>query len=59
VAKKSKPKVKPSLQKRSLNAGSHEKSRGAPFSEQDPKRRLGDFTGTGEHPARAVEPQAS
>jgi len=23
---------------------------GAPFSEQDPKRRLGNFSGTGEHP---------
>ena len=22
---------------------------GEPFQEQDPKRRLGDFTGTGEH----------
>jgi len=49
MPKKSKPKVKPTVQKRSLNAGEHGKSRGAPFSEQDPKRRLGDFTGTGEH----------
>jgi len=24
--------------------------KGAPFSEQDPKRRLGDFSGAGEHP---------
>jgi hypothetical protein len=23
---------------------------GAPFSEQDPKRRLGNFSGMGEHP---------
>jgi hypothetical protein len=23
---------------------------GAPFSEQDPKRRLGNFSGAGEHP---------
>lgn len=23
---------------------------GAPFTEQDPKRRLGNFSGTGEHP---------
>jgi hypothetical protein len=23
---------------------------GAPFSEQDPKRRLGNFAGAGEHP---------
>ena len=23
---------------------------GAPFQEQDPKRRLGDFSGEGEHP---------
>lgn len=26
------------------------KSAGAPFNEQDPKRRLGNFGGAGEHP---------
>jgi hypothetical protein len=26
-----------------------EKSPGAPFNEQDPKRRLGNFSGAGEH----------
>jgi len=25
-------------------------NKGAPFQEQDPKRRLGDFSGAGEHP---------
>jgi hypothetical protein len=29
---------------------SRKKTTGAPFSEQDPKRRLGNFGGAGEHP---------
>ena len=29
---------------------------GAPFDEQDPKRRLGDFTGAGEHPRQQPGP---
>jgi len=51
--KKSKSSVKPTAKKqRSLNAaGSGNKAGGgAPFNEQDPKRRLGDFSSAGEHP---------
>ena len=29
-----------------------QKSTGAPFNEQDPKRRLGNFSGAGEHPRK-------
>jgi hypothetical protein len=36
-------------QSRSLNAGAKKPTRGAPFSDQDPERRLGDFTTAGEH----------
>jgi hypothetical protein len=42
--------MKPSAAKRTLNAGKKTKpTKGAPFNEQDPKRRLGDFVGAGEH----------
>lgn len=42
--------TKPSASKRTLNNDRKaEKKGGAPFHEQDPKRRLGDFVGTGEH----------
>jgi hypothetical protein len=37
-------------QSRSLNAGAAKLTRGAPATEQDPKRRLGDFSAAGEHP---------
>jgi hypothetical protein len=40
---------KKTTKKRSLNAGG-KKADGAPFNEQDPKRRLGNFGGAGEHP---------
>ena len=46
---KSRSPVKPSVKKRTLNWTGAEIARGAPASEQDPKRRLGDFTGAGEH----------
>jgi hypothetical protein len=42
--------VKATVKNRSLNVGkSIPKKSGAPFDEQDPKRRLGNFTTTGEH----------
>jgi hypothetical protein len=41
--------VKSTVKKRTLNWMGAHKSSGAPFSEQDPKRRLGGFTGAGEH----------
>lgn len=41
--------VKPTVKKRTLNWRGAVKALGAPASEQDPKRRLGDFTGAGEH----------
>jgi hypothetical protein len=36
-------------QSRSLNIGAKKVAKGAPATEQDPKRRLGDFEGAGEH----------
>jgi hypothetical protein len=36
--------------KQSTKLPAAKKSKGAPFSEQDPKRRLGNFSGAGEHP---------
>jgi len=41
--------VKPTVKKRTLNWTGAQKTSGAPASEQDPKRRLGGFTGAGEH----------
>lgn len=35
--------------KRSTKVPAAKKTKGAPFSEQDPKRRLGNFTTAGEH----------
>lgn len=46
---KSRSAVKPTVKKRTLNWTGAAVSRGAPASEQDPKRRLGDFTSAGEH----------
>jgi len=46
---KSRSAVKPTVKKRTLNWTGAAISRGAPASEQDPKRRLGDFVGAGEH----------
>ena len=45
TAKKA-PKAKKS---RSLNAAPAKREKGAPASEQDPKRRLGNFTTAGKH----------
>ena len=50
--KKSAANRKPIRKKRGLNAGDKQPVAGAPFSEQDPKRRLGNFSGAGEHPRR-------
>lgn len=41
--------VKPTVKKRTLNWTGAQLEQGAPASEQDPKRRLGSFTGAGEH----------
>ena len=46
---KSRSAIKPTVKKRTLNWNGAAIPRGAPASEQDPKRRLGDFTGAGEH----------
>jgi hypothetical protein len=35
--------------KRSTKPPIDKRAAGAPFNEQDPKRRLGNFTGAGEH----------
>ena len=46
--------VKKTTRKRSVNAGkaNREPPRGAPPTDQDPKRRLGNFTGAGEAPRK-------
>lgn len=41
--------MKPSARKRTLNAPGKAASGGAPFNDQDAKRRLGQFEGAGEH----------
>jgi len=48
VAKKAKAAKKTTGKKRSRQSSLNVDS-GAPFSEQDPKRRLGNFSGAGEH----------
>jgi hypothetical protein len=50
VAKKSEPAGKAKVKKPASVAKSKKKTAGAPFNEQDPKRRLGNFGGAGEHP---------
>jgi hypothetical protein len=49
MAKKMNKGIRPKGRKRSQISPSGEKSFGADFNEQDPKRRLGNFTGAGEH----------
>lgn len=49
VKKTKRSPVKPSVKNRSLTANTPAGSRGQPFHEQDPKRRLGNFEGKGEH----------
>jgi hypothetical protein len=46
MAKSTTTKKKTGTKQSAKSAG----SKGAPFSEQDPKRRLGNFGGAGEHP---------
>jgi hypothetical protein len=50
VAKKAKPSSKPVTKTRSPKKLVKKNVKGAPSSEQDPKRRLGNFGGAGEHP---------
>jgi hypothetical protein len=50
MAKKAKPDTSKSITKKRAPKKLVKKVKGAPFSEQDPKRRLGDFSGAGEHP---------
>jgi hypothetical protein len=50
MAKQSKSVVKSTVKKRTLNVSASKITHGAPFQEQDPKRRLGNFSGAGEHP---------
>jgi len=50
VAKKAKPSSKPVTKKRSPKELVKQNVTGAPFNEQDPKRRVGNFSGAGEHP---------
>ncbi|MBC7856208.1 MAG: hypothetical protein IAF94_22485 [Pirellulaceae bacterium] len=46
---KSKSAVKPTVKKRTVNQPGAGVQRGAPASDQDAKRRLGNFTTAGEH----------
>jgi hypothetical protein len=50
VAKKKSASRKPGLNKGAGKKLAATPRSGAPFSEQDPKRRLGNFGGAGEHP---------
>lgn len=52
MAKKAKPSSKRVTKTRSPKKLVNKNVKGAPFSEQDPKRRLGDFSGAGEHPRK-------
>ena len=52
MAKKSKTKSKASGKTKSRQSSLAKKLVGAPLSEQDSKRRLGNFSGTGEHPRK-------
>jgi hypothetical protein len=52
MAKKAKTKAKAGVKAKSRQSSLAKKPVGAPFSEQDPKRRLGNFSGTGEHPRK-------
>ena len=47
--KASNPATKSTVKKRTPNASPGPLPQGAPFNEQDPKRRLGNFTTAGEH----------
>jgi hypothetical protein len=49
VAKKSTPGRKADVRKREVKLPHAKDEAGAPFNEQDPKRRLGQFSGAGEH----------
>ncbi len=46
---KSKSALKPTVKKRTLNQAGAAAARGVPANDQDSKRRLGNFTGAGEH----------
>jgi hypothetical protein len=48
--KKTSATAKSTTKKRSLNVAGGKAPSGASFNEQDPKRRLGNFGGAGEHP---------
>jgi hypothetical protein len=52
MPRKAKPTTKNVTTKRSPRKLISKQVHGAPFNEQDPKRRLGDFSGAGEHPRR-------
>jgi len=52
MASKRKPPMKNVTAKRPPKKIVAKKRTGTPFSEQDPKRRLGDFSGAGEHPRK-------
>jgi hypothetical protein len=52
MAKKAKSKAKASVKAKSRQSSLAKKPVGAPFNEQDPKRRLGNFSGAGEHPRK-------
>ena len=49
-AKKTNAAAKATTKKRSLNVGNGKAGGGAPFNNQDVKRRTGNFGSAGEHP---------
>lgn len=50
MTKKASRTRKPSTESNSQDLTHPKQSTGAPFNEQDPKRRTGTFSGAGEHP---------
>jgi hypothetical protein len=52
MAKKAQKKPKAGVKSKSRQSSLAKKPVGSPFSEQDPKRRLGNFSGAGEHPRK-------
>jgi len=52
MAKKANTKPKASAKTKSRQSSLSKKPIGAPLNEQDPKRRLGNFSGAGEHPRK-------
>jgi hypothetical protein len=49
IKKQKRSPLKSSVKRRTLNQSASQPSKGSPGQQQDPKRRLGNFSGKGEH----------